>query len=115
MKRACWMDAIRDEIIGRPDAKLDVDHDAIIADIASLKRDLSALTGHIKSGADGAARNVIGQLSDKAVRFCDKVEAQNKRAETAVRRRVDEQPVIRLLIAFVLVLPGSRLLSRRTS
>ena len=112
MKRACWMDAIRDEIIRRPDAKPDVDHDAIIADIASLKRDLCALTGHIKSGADGAGRNVIGQLSDEAVQFYDKVEAQDKRAETAVRRRVDEQPVISLLIAFALGLLGSRLLSR---
>jgi hypothetical protein len=95
-----------------PVAESNPDLDAIVSDLASLRRDLAALTAHLKigavSGAKGAARDVAGE----AERLYGNLAAQGERSMKALGRQVEEQPVMSLLLAFALGFAGSRLLSR---
>jgi hypothetical protein len=86
--------------------------DAIMDDIAALRRDFAKLTGNIRGSADEAARNAAGALGDEAKRLYQNAEVQGERSINALRRRVNEQPVASLLIALALGFIGSRLLSR---
>jgi len=92
------------------------DLDAIVSDLASLRRDLSALTDHLKAGAingaKGATLDVAGHLGDEAERLYGNLAAQGERSMKALGRQVEEQPVMSLLLAFALGFAGSRLLSR---
>ncbi len=91
---------------------------AILNDIASLKRDLATLTGHLRDGAVNAtsdARSAAGHLGDEAVRLYENLASQGERSAKAITRQVEEQPVMSVLLAFALGFLGSRLLSRRRS
>jgi len=94
-----------------PVAESNPDLDAIVSDLASLRRDLAALTDHLKigavSGAKGAARDVAGE----AERLYGNLAAQGERSMKALGRQVEEQPVMSLLLAFALGFAGSRWLS----
>ena len=99
-----------------PATESNPDLDAIVSDLASLRRDLSALTDHLKTGAingaKGATRDVAGHLGDEAERLYGNLAAQGERSMKALGRQVEEQPVMSLLLAFALGFAGSRLLSR---
>jgi ElaB/YqjD/DUF883 family membrane-anchored ribosome-binding protein len=88
----------------------------IMNDIASLKEDIAKLAGHLKNSAidttAGAARSVVGQLSDEAARIYESLAAQGERSAKTISRQVEEQPMTSLLVAFALGFVGSRLLSR---
>jgi hypothetical protein len=90
--------------------------DAIVSDIAALRRDFAVLTEHLKSGAingaDGAARDAAGHLGDEVERLYEKLTAQGERSMKALGRQIEEQPIMSLLVAFALGFAGSRLLSR---
>jgi hypothetical protein len=92
------------------------DLNAIMSDLASLRRDFAALTDHLKSGAiqgaNGMARDAAAQLGDAAERIYSNVAAQSERSMKAIGRQVEEQPVMSLLLAFALGFIGSRWLSR---
>jgi hypothetical protein len=92
------------------------DLDAIMSDLASLRRDFVTLTEHLKigaiDGASGAARNAASQLGDEAKRLYENLTAQGERSMTAIGRQVEERPVMSLLLAFALGFIGSRWLSR---
>jgi len=92
------------------------DLEAIVNDIASLKRDFGALATHLKSGAVDsaaeAARDTSARLSDEAKRLYGNLAEHGQHSVKALGRRVEEQPVISLLIAFALGFIGSRILSR---
>lgn len=94
-----------------PVAESNPDLDAIVSDLASLRRDLAALTDHLKigavNGAKGAARDVAGE----AERLYGNLAAQGERSMKALGRQVEEQPVMSLLLAFALGFAGSRWLS----
>jgi hypothetical protein len=91
------------------------DLDAIVSDLASLRRDFATLMDHLKigaiNGANGAARDAAGRLGDEAERLYGNLTAQGERAVKAVGRQVEEQPVMSLLLAFALGFAGSRWLS----
>ena len=93
-----------------------VDFDAIIRDVAALRRDFADLMSQMKSGAlkgaNGAAEDIMGELSDKANHLYDRVTAQGERTVKAVGRQVEERPVVSLLIAFGVGFIASRLLTR---
>jgi|SRR5579859_6215074 len=95
-----------------PATESNPDFDAIVSDLAALRRDLSALTDHLKigavSGAKGAARDVAGEVE----RLYDNFAAQGERSMKALGQQVEKQPVMSLLLAFALGFAGSRLLSR---
>jgi hypothetical protein len=92
------------------------DLDAIMSDLASLRRDFAVLTDHLKTGAlqgaNGIARDAAAQLGEAAERIYGNVAAQSERSMKAIGRRVEEQPVMSLLLAFALGFIGSRWLSR---
>jgi len=99
-----------------PVAGSNPDLDAIVTDLASLKRDIAALTDHLKTGAindaNGATRDIAGHLGDEAERLYGNLAAQGERSMKALGRQVEEQPVMSLLLAFALGFAGSRWLSR---
>ena len=92
------------------------DLDAIMSDLASLRRDFATLTGHLKigaiHGANGAARDAAGYLGDEAERIYGNLAAQGERSMKAIGRQVGEQPIMSLVLAFALGFIGSRFLSR---
>jgi ElaB/YqjD/DUF883 family membrane-anchored ribosome-binding protein len=89
---------------------------AITSDIASLKHDLAALTRHLKLAAGEktrtATRSAIEQISDEALRAYENLTAQGKRSVQTIRRQVEEQPLMSLLLAFAVGFLGGRMLSR---
>jgi ElaB/YqjD/DUF883 family membrane-anchored ribosome-binding protein len=90
------------------------DFDAIVDDLAALRRDFAALMTQMKSGAlngaNGAAEQAMGELGDRANHLYDSVTAQGERSVQALGRHVEEQPVMSLLIAFGIGFVASRLL-----
>ena len=103
----------------KPDVETPTDFHAIADDLAALRRDFAALLSQMsqmKSGAykgvNDAAESALGQLGDRANHLFDSVAAQGERSAEAIRRQVEEQPVMSLLIAFGGGFIVSRLLSR---
>jgi hypothetical protein len=92
------------------------DLEAIVEDLASLRRDIAALTDHLKigaiNGAKGAAREAAGHLGEEAERLYGSLAAQGERSMKALSRQVEEQPIMSLLLAFALGFAGSRWLAR---
>jgi hypothetical protein len=90
--------------------------DAIVEDLADLKRDLAALMHHTKAdalnGASDAAQSAIGRIGDGAANVYDSLAAQGKRSGRAIGHHVEKQPVISLLLAFAVGFCASRLLAR---
>ena len=83
----------------------DADLDAIVKDIAILKKDLGKLMGHVKAGAtetvNGEARRIYGSLA-----------AERERSVAAITQQVEARPITSLLVAFAVGFIGSRLLPR---
>lgn len=100
----------------KPDSEMPPDIEAIVDDLAALKRDLATLMSHLKTdalnGAGEAAQGAIGRISDQAESIYESLAAQGKRSGKAIGRQVEEQPVVSLLIAFAVGFCASRLLSR---
>ena len=90
--------------------------EAIVNDLAALKRDLATLMSHLKTdalnGASEAAQGAIGRINDQAESIYESLAAQGKRSGKALGRQVEEQPVVSLLVAFAVGFCASRLLSR---
>src|SRR5258708_798240 len=95
-----------------PTGEATPDLDTLLEDIASLKRDFATLMRHVKNGAGGATRGGIAQVSDEAQRLYEDLAARSERSVEALGRRVEEQPVTSLLVAFGVGFVVSRLLSR---
>jgi ElaB/YqjD/DUF883 family membrane-anchored ribosome-binding protein len=98
------------------DVEAPADFDAVVRDLAALRRDFAALIGQMKSGAfqgaNDGAENVLGELGDRASRLYDSVTAQGQRSAKAIGRQVEEQPVMSLLVAFGVGFVASRMLIR---
>jgi len=98
------------------DVETPADFDAVVEDLAALRRDFTALIGQLKSGAfkgaNDATENVLGELGDRANRLYDNVTAQGRRSAKAIGRQVEEQPVMSLLVAFGVGFIASRMLIR---
>lgn len=98
-----------------PDTEASGDLQAIMSDVAALKRDLATVVRTMKTtvSADVAGtRSAVGQLGDEALRVYENLAAQGERSVKAIGRQVEEQPVMSLLLAFAVGFLGSRLLSR---
>jgi hypothetical protein len=93
-------------------ARAKTDLEAITDDIAALKRDLSALVAHVKSGAVSGAAGAASQLSDEAHDIYGRLAAEGLNSAKMISRQVEEQPMVSLLVAFALGFLGSRLLPR---
>lgn len=99
----------------KPDADTPANFDAIVDDLAALRRELAALMNRMnpgmRNGANGTA-GVLDQLGGKAHHLYDSVAAQGERASKAIARQIEEQPLGSLLITFGVGIVASRLLSR---
>ena len=101
---------------GHPDAGSNPELDAIVSDLAALRRDFAKLTDHLKSGgikgAKGAARDAADHLGEEAERLYENLAEQGERSMKALGRQVEEQPIMSLSLAFGLGFVASRFLSR---
>jgi len=90
--------------------------DAIVDDLAALKRDFGRLMEQVKSGAvDGAgktAQDLLEQLNERASDLYERVSEQGESSVKAISRQVEERPFTSLLVAFGVGVIASRLLSR---
>ncbi len=100
----------------KPDADTPANFESIVDDLATLRRDIAALTSQMTSGAhkgaNGAAAGVLDRLGGQANHLYDSVAGQGDRATKAIARQIEEQPLMSLLIAFGVGIAASRLLSR---
>ena len=100
----------------KSEAEMPPDIEAIVDDLAALKRDLATLMSHLKTdalnGASEAAQSAIGRIGDQAESIYESLAAQGKRSGKKIGRQVEEQPVLSLLVAFAVGFCASRLLSR---
>ena len=100
----------------KPDDEMRPDLDALVDDLAELKRDVATLMNLRKSDArDGtgdSAQSAIGRISDEVASIYEGLAGQGKRSGKAIGRQVEEQPVISLLIAFAVGFCASRLMAR---
>jgi hypothetical protein len=98
-----------------PDAGSNPELDAIVSDLAALRRDFAKLTDHLKSGGikgAKAARDAADHLGEEAERLYENLAEQGERSMKALGRQVEEQPIMSLLLAFGLGFVASRFLSR---
>jgi hypothetical protein len=86
--------------------------DKIVDDIAALRRDISALTGHLKSSAVTGASEAIDEIGGKAKRIYGNLADQGERSAKALGEQVKEQPLLSLLVAFLVGIVASRFLAR---
>ncbi len=83
----------------------DVDLDAILKDIAILKKDIGKLMDQVATGA-------VASVNGEAHRLYDSLAAEGERSAAAIAQQVEERPFASLLIAFAAGFIGSRLLMR---
>ena len=88
------------------------DLNALQADLAALKRDVSGLMEHLKLGATNGARSAAAQLDDGARQFYNDVAAKGDLSAKAISRQIEEQPLVALMIALGVGYIGGRVLSR---
>src|SRR5215471_10886332 len=89
------------------------DIDILKDDVAALKRDLAALVEHLKAGAvGGAARQATSQLGDEVQQLYERLTAEGARSAAALGKKVEQQPITSLLIAFVIGFVTGRLLAK---
>ena len=81
-------------------------------DIASLKRDVASLIGHLKVGAADGAQGAARHIGDGASGLYDILATESGRAAKGISRQIEQQPLIALLIAIGIGYAGGRFLSR---
>lgn len=81
-------------------------------DISSLKHDLASLVEHVKRTVNQAGRGAAGQLGDEAERIYRTVAEKGRRRADKLSHKVEEQPIVSVLLAFGLGIIASRLLRR---
>jgi ElaB/YqjD/DUF883 family membrane-anchored ribosome-binding protein len=94
----------------------EVDLDTIVADVATLKRDIAKILEHVKTAtvdsAVDTAQGLAEELSDTAAGIYKDLSKRGQRTVKVVSRKVEDQPVMSLLVAFSVGLVVSRLISR---
>jgi hypothetical protein len=81
------------------------DLDAIVRDIAALRKDLATLIENVKTGA-------TDRVTGDARRFYGALAAEGERSAAAIAQQVEERPLASLAIAFAVGFVCSRVLMR---
>ena len=80
------------------------DIEAIIDDLAALKKDVQKAIAHVKKlsldDALDSARDIADDLQDDASDLYKDMQKRGKKSLAAVERKVDDQPIASLLMAF---------------
>jgi ElaB/YqjD/DUF883 family membrane-anchored ribosome-binding protein len=85
---------------------------AIAEDVAKLRRDLATLMTHVKEGGADIAQDTLEKISKEARDIYRAVAAEGEHSLKAMSKRVEEQPIASILIAFGIGLIAGKLLSR---
>ena len=85
---------------------------ALQADLAALKRDVGDLMTHLKSGASATVQDATAKLEDGASKIMRSISSEGERSMKVVGQKIEEQPLMALLIAFGVGYLGGRVLSR---
>jgi hypothetical protein len=94
-------------------AKETTDLDTLADDVAALRRDLAALIAHVKDGGiSGSARQVTAELGEEAKALYARLAAEGEHTAEAISRRIDEQPLTSVLLAFAAGFVAGRILPR---
>ena len=98
-----------------PTGDANIDFQAVLNDISSLKSDIAALASSLSNGAVNVTSDVTNkaaaQIGDQASRIYDNVASQSQKSAKLVSQQVEAQPITSVLIAFAIGFIGSRLLS----
>ena len=94
----------------------DVDFEALVDDIATLKSDLAKVAVQLKNATFDTAVDSAGDLAEhlgkEATALYKDLNKRGKRAAKAINANMEEQPALSLLIAFSLGFFASRLVLR---
>lgn len=82
------------------------------ADVTALKQDLSSLLMHLKTGAVNGAQAASGQIDDGAQKLYRAVAAEGEQSLKALGQRVEQRPLLALLIMLGVGFASGRLLPR---
>jgi hypothetical protein len=85
---------------------------ALHEDVTALKRDLAGLLTHLRSGATNSARTTVEGVEAEVVRMYGKAEEAGCKSAKAIARRIEEQPILSLLVVLGLGYIGGRMLRR---
>lgn len=85
---------------------------ALQADLTALKRDVAALLGQFTVGAANTAQNAASNVEDGARQIYRSLSTEGEKSLKAIGQKVEEQPLMSLLIAFGIGYIGARLLDR---
>ena len=77
-----------------------------------MKRDVSNLLDHLKTGAANGAQSAADQIDEGARRLYRHIAAEGERSAKVIGQHVEEQPLVALLIALGVGYISGRLLSR---
>ena len=86
--------------------------EAMMNDVAALKRDFSSLLEHLKLTATNGANGAADQIDDGARRLYRNVAAEGSRSFKVIGTQIEERPLAALLIALGIGFLGGRMLSR---
>ena len=88
------------------------DIDVLKDDVAAVKRDLATLVEHLKAGAVGGAQQTTSQLGDAVQQLYEKLTAEGARSAETLGKKVEQQPITSVLIAFAIGFVTGRLLGK---
>ncbi|MGE4062996.1 MAG: hypothetical protein AB7E79_06470 [Rhodospirillaceae bacterium] len=93
------------------------DIEAIIDDLAALKKDVQKAVAHVKKlnldDALDSARDMADDLSDEAADLYKDMQKRGKKQLAAMERQIDDQPIASLLMAFAAGFVISKLFFRK--
>ena len=95
-----------------PTNTLEPDLAALRDDLAGLKRDVAGLIEHLKLGVTAGAASAATQIDTSARGLAHDVAVEGTRAADLLGRKIEEQPLIALLIAAGIGWIGGRIMSR---
>jgi ElaB/YqjD/DUF883 family membrane-anchored ribosome-binding protein len=88
------------------------DIDVLKDDVAAVKRDLATLVEHLKAGAVGGAQQATSQLGDAVQQLYEKLTVEGARSAETLGKKVEQQPITSVLIAFAIGFVTGRLLGK---
>jgi ElaB/YqjD/DUF883 family membrane-anchored ribosome-binding protein len=93
------------------------DIEAIIDDLASLKRDVAKALQNVKSlsldDAIDSARDMADDLGDDAADLYKDIQKRGRKTAKAVEKHIDDQPMASLLMAFAAGFVIAKFFSRK--